>query len=64
MKNQISKLKENEIEMYFHCSECNEENSKPYIECGFTPKGLQVRCITHNINIIKFDFMGNKVKVL
>jgi len=63
MKNENKKLKKNDILGYFHCKKCVENKLKPTIECGWTPKGLQVRCYTHDINIINMDFMGHKVRI-
>ena len=34
------------------------------IEVGFTKKGIQVWCITHEINIAHFDLCGNKVQII
>ncbi len=60
----------NDIKLYFHCGKClNEkpENVSPSefsrVEAGWTDKGLQVRCIRHDINIINLDFKGQKVQL-
>ena len=64
-----------DIQAYFHCAKCLEEwktekgeNVTPQqysrVQAGWTPKGLQVWCFRHNLNIINIDFKGQKVSAL
>jgi len=57
----------NEIGMFFHCGEClksrpNGESPRSWsrLEIGFTPVGLQVWCMRHDINVVHIDFEGQK----
>lgn len=61
----------NEISMYFHCSECLKEIPKgespmtyQRIQVGYTQRGLQVWCTRHNLNIIHLDFLKQKVRIV
>ena len=49
---------------YFHCGKCVEEKKRPNLECGWTKKGFQVRCFTHDQNLIHIDFMGQKIRTI
>lgn len=61
--------KKDEIQLFFHCRKCSEENIArkesmeqfSRISAGWTKKGLQVWCVRHNCNIINLDFMGQKI---
>jgi len=55
----------NEIQMYLHCRKCLEvmpEGESPQswarTQAGFTPLGLQVWCVRHDINVVNIDFEG------
>ena len=66
-KSADSKVKK-EIEMFFHCANClgkvpENEKYRPYLEVGWTEKGLQVWCKLCNSNIIHLDFKGEKIDV-
>ncbi len=57
---------ENEIVLFFHCKDCNENipdgmSRRDYqsIEVGWTEIGLQVWCKRHDQNIIAIDFEGH-----
>jgi hypothetical protein len=59
----------NEIVMFLHCKLCLEELKKSHnasprdysrVEFGWTKKGLQVRCVRHDCNILHIDFEGKK----
>ena len=66
----------NRIIQFVHCTKCVDELDKSEdefkgsprdfakIEVGFTKKGIQVWCITHDINIAHFDLCGNKVQII
>lgn len=62
---------DNEIAMFMHCSMClNEwkgqggvgESPKTYsrLSVGWTPKGMQVWCDRHEVNVLHVDFEGAK----
>jgi len=58
----------NEIQMFFHCGECLEEvppgmSPQEYgsLEIGWTTAGIQVWCKRHNVNVVHFDFEGQKI---
>lgn len=59
------------IKVYFHCQRCLDElndgkakgeSAQTYarLEVGYTPIGLQVRCVRHGLNVIHLDFAGQK----
>ena len=57
----------NEIIHYHHCSLCMDElppNTSPAeyarYQSGFTPRGIQVWCTRHDVNIMHVDFEGQK----
>ena len=66
----------NRIIQFVHCTKCIDEldksedefkcspRSNARYEVGFTEKGIQVWCITHEINIAHFDLCGNKVAMV
>ena len=57
----------NHIGMYLHCSRCVRERP-PHISpanwaalsVGWTPRGLQVWCERHSMNVCHIDFEGSK----
>jgi hypothetical protein len=59
-----------EIFSYCHCGKCIEEwkATKPGVSpaefarlnVGFTPAGLQVWCVRHNVNVMHIDFQGQQ----
>ena len=64
-----------EIEAYLHCSLCLEEvvaklakqesaSPRDYaqLEVGWTPRGFQVWCHRHDVNVMHVDFEGHKHK--
>lgn len=58
----------NEIFSYMHCAECLKEKPPTEaprtwarLEVGWTPKGLQVWCVRHNLNVVAIDLLGQKV---
>lgn len=61
---------ENQIGTFLHCGLCIEqyEKEKPdvsrrdyaRVEVGFTPIGLQVWCLRHDVNIVHIDFEGKR----
>lgn len=58
----------NDITTFFHCKECLESlpNGKSprdwvRLEVGWTPKGIQVWCIRHEMSVAHFDFEGQKI---
>jgi hypothetical protein len=59
------------IKTFFHCKLCLDElndgkakgesaQSYARLEVGYTPIGLQVRCVRHGLNVIHLDFAGQK----
>ena len=61
----------NRIIQFVHCTKCIDElddddspRDNANYEVGFTKKGIQVWCITHDINIAHFDLCGNKVQII
>lgn len=59
---------DNQITAFFHCAQCMREKpdgTSPRewvrLEAGWTPKGLQVWCMRHDLNIINIDLLGHKV---
>jgi hypothetical protein len=60
----------NQIVTFFHCAKCMDEkpdNISPQeygsIEAGWTSIGFQLWCKRHDMNIVHFDLMGQKLKV-
>ena len=58
----------NDIEMFWHCKNCSgdmppETSPKLWsrLEAGWTVKGMQVRCIRCDMNIMNIDLRGQKV---
>jgi len=56
------------ILQFFHCENCSKDHPVDIsmrdwarLECGWTKKGFQVRCVRCDLNIIAIDFMGQKV---
>lgn len=60
-----------EITTFFHCGMCLSEfkegkapgespESYARISAGFTPKGLQLWCVRHDVNMANIDFEGHK----
>ena len=54
----------NQILSYWHCSQCCDEELHPNIAVGWTPKGIQVWCETHDENVLHVDLCGNKVDIV
>ena len=57
----------NEIIGYHHCGLCIKElppNTSPQeyarIQSGFTPRGVQIWCNRHDVNIMHIDFQGQQ----
>ncbi len=63
----------NELVAFLHCGLCGMEvaekkeageeiSQKEYarLEVGLTPKGLQVWCVRHDVNVAHIDFEGQK----
>lgn len=59
----------NEIVMFFHCGKCLDEfrtakgigespESYARLSVGFTPRGMQVWCVRHDINVVHVDYEG------
>ncbi len=64
----------NDIQLFFQCRQCLEEISigvagtvspRDYgkMEIGWTEKGIQVRCVRHELEIVSLDFLGQKIQV-
>ena len=53
----------NEILSYWHCKKCCAEKSPQRMSVGWTPKGIQVWCETHNENVQHIDLLGQQVNV-
>jgi hypothetical protein len=58
---------ENEIQAFMHCGLCLAElpdNTSPRqwanLEVGWTPAGLQVWCVRHEVNVLHVDFEGQQ----
>jgi hypothetical protein len=61
---------DNQIGTYLHCAMCIDDMRAQKIdmspaefqklEVGWTPKGLQVWCRRHDVNILHVDFEGHK----
>lgn len=54
-----------EIVAYLHCARCLEERPPgkspsewASLEAGWTPRGIQVRCKRHSLNVVHIDFEG------
>jgi hypothetical protein len=47
-----------QIKQFLHCRRCLEERTIPNVEAGFTDRGLQIRCRTHDANMMHVDFEG------
>lgn len=54
----------NEIVGYWHCKKCRDEDLPQCISVGWTPKGIQVWCETHNENVRHIDFLGKQVGIV
>ncbi len=54
----------NEILSYWHCKKCCAEKSPQRMSVGWTPKGIQVWCETHNENVQHIDLLGQQVAVV
>ena len=54
----------NEIVGYWHCKKCCDEDLPQFISVGWTPKGIQVWCETHNENVQHIDLLGQQVDVV
>ena len=54
----------NEIDMYWHCKKCLNEDLPQRIGVGWTAKGVQVWCETHNENVRHIDFLGQQVGIV
>ena len=59
------------IVAFMHCGKClNEllagESPRSYasLEFGWTPKGFQLWCKRHEMNVINTDLQGNKVRAI
>lgn len=53
----------NEIISYWHCEKCCDEDMPQHISVGWTAKGIQVWCETHNLNVQHIDLRGQKIAV-
>lgn len=58
---------QNAISMFLHCKKCFQEKPGDIsmrdfarLEIGWTPVGIQVWCLRHDINIVHVDFEGQK----
>jgi hypothetical protein len=60
-----------EIHVPFHCARCvaefqtqqpTGESPRTYarLSVGWTPRGLQVWCVRHNLNVLHVDFEGQR----
>lgn len=63
--------KDNFIQSFMHCANCINDLPKgssvsdwSHIEVGWTEKGLQVRCIRCDKNILNLDFKGQKMDTI
>jgi hypothetical protein len=61
----------NRIAAFIHCRRCLEEmprGTSPRewvrLECGWTPEGLQVWCVRHELNVLDTHFRGQKIEQL
>ena len=54
----------NEIVGYWHCKKCDNEDLPQRISVGWTPKGIQVWCETHNENVKHIDFLGQQIGIV
>lgn len=59
-----------EIKQVFECKRCAETcpvgillNDYQRITVGLTPYGFQVWCTRHQLNVVHFDFRGQKIPV-
>ena len=55
------------IRAFFHCKRCLElvpDGGSPKqfarLEVGSTERGIQIRCVRHDINVLHVDFEGQK----
>lgn len=58
----------NNILTFFHCRNCYPKKPDHIsmknwarLEAGWTPKGLQVRCVRCDLSIADLDFLGQKI---
>lgn len=58
----------NNILTFFHCRRCYGQKPDHItmrnwarLEVGWTPKGIQVRCVRCDVSIIDLDFKGQKI---
>lgn len=58
----------NMITSFWHCKSCSNklppETSLRYfarLECGWTPKGFQVRCVRCDLSVCAIDLLGQRV---
>jgi hypothetical protein len=65
------KKPDKDILLFFHCKNCMKNkpnNQSPQdwsrVECGWTTKGIKVRCIRCEKKIVHLDFMGQKVNTI
>lgn len=64
----------NRIDMFFHCAKCIDEGKERFgkfsprrfarLEAGFTPDGIQIRCVRHDINVVAFNFVDEEEEVM
>ena len=54
----------NEIVGYWHCKKCCEEDLPQSISVGWTAKGIQVWCVTHDENVQHIDLLGQQVGIV
>jgi hypothetical protein len=59
----------NHIDMYMHCPRCLDERPDDVtprdwarLNVGMTKEGMQVWCVRHDMNVMAFDFLGQKVR--
>lgn len=63
----------NAIKGFMHCKQCLDEwlageagegvSPREYarLEMGWTPKGFQLWCVRHELNVVSIDLLGQKV---
>ena len=54
----------NEIVSFWHCKKCCEEDLPQRISVGWTLKGIQAWCVTHDKNVQHIDLLGQQVGIV
>lgn len=54
----------NEIVSFWQCKKCCEEDLPQSISVGWTAKGIQVWCVTHDENVQHIDLLGEQVGIV